>query len=229
MLTPSELMRLFETGDEPDGSAFAELITSLRSKLESIPATQVAGLAAAIEAVVDAKLASIGQRQIVVYQDGPRVAIREGDTPIGVIDQAAPDRAGLLAPEDKAKLDALPADASANKTTEEIVSELRTQPRGWLPADAIEGLIAPRLVAVDVNGSNTYEVDAETLIYTFYVMPTSDGTVRIGTSPSAGDVLDTEGIADEPITAPLQELTTNQTTLYFSGQYQVKFKIESYA
>jgi hypothetical protein len=229
MLTPSELIQRFETGDTPTGEDFAELITSLRSKLEAIPAAQISGLAALIAAAVTAELNSRTSVVLNVTRDQGGVNLQNGETPIGRIETANESEPGLLQPDLFTKVRDLPADAEKNQTIEEIATGLAAFEGLRIPASAVEGIEARPAVSLTVESGRTYEVPADTVLKTFYMTPLANGPIRIGITPGGGEIVDEEGVQDVPISYGLNGLFEDRTTLYLSGNFRIKFKTESYA
>ncbi len=231
MASRATLLSFFETGDMPTQAQFAELINSLRLLDEALATTDIAGLTALIEQVVDARIGGVNQRQFQVLEDpgtGSKVITVDGQ-PIGEIGQASEQAPGLINQQFYTKLRDINAAAEPNRSTAEIAEDLRNFDQLRIPSRAIEGLPDPTPVALSVSQARTYEVPADTVVKTFYITPTGNGIVRIGITPGGGELVDYEGTAQVPFSVDYRGLFQNNTTLYLTGSFDVKFKIESYA
>lgn len=84
-------------------------------------------------------------------------------------------------------------------------------------------------VSILVDGTATYDVPANILIREFLIVPTTNGLLKIGTSPGGDDLYDSEAIASEVELAIINSFSVSTRTLHFTGSFQVRFKVETYA
>jgi hypothetical protein len=231
MASRATLLSYFETGDMPTQAQFAELINSLRLLDEALATTDIAGLTALIEQVVDARIGGVNQRQFQVLEDpgtGSKVITVDGQ-PIGEIGQASEQAPGLINQQFYTKLRDIDPSAEPNRTTAQLAEDLRNYDQLRIPARAIEGLPDPTPVALSVSQARTYEVPADTVVKTFFITPGEDGEIRIGLTPGGDELIGREGVKGVPFSVDFNGLFENNTTLYLTGNFSTKFKTESYA
>ena len=250
ILTPGQLKAGLATGQTPDGDFFSNLIDSLRHISASIPANQVSGINALIDAAIAARTEANERKDLSFSTTASLLRILiTGGNPVD-LPFATTSNPGILSIELFRKLADMEAGATADQTKEEII-QLISQAVGDARLSAtvlrdLDDIIDNRIVAAGgggggggggintpiartIAGSGTYTAPAETRVSGFLVFPTSTGTLKIGTSPNTGDIFEATVSSTEALDIETSNFSLNQRTLYFTGSFNVRFIVTNYA
>jgi len=77
-----------------------------------------------------------------------------------------------------------------------------------------------------VSGSNTYLLSADKLIVRIVFQDASSGTVKVGTTAGASDIIDENIIGGTPLVEGLEYFVAANTTIHFTGNFTAKIYIQ---